>query len=179
MNVILLKHGTKYTAEDVNLQAQALQKYTQHKIFCFTENPKDVIVNCIDIPNKPKLVRWWNKMHLFSSTFPLQGKCVLFDLDVKIKDNPFEYLKNINWDNPTFMHDYWKVNLKRSQHAYDTELNSSVLAWSAHKNTYIWDLFANNIDYNTRKYKGIDRFFWNENIKWETFDNGIHNAVII
>lgn len=179
MNIILLKHGTKYTAEDVNNQAAALQRFTDYKIFCLTEDSKDVTIDCINLPDKPKLVRWWNKMHLFSSAFPLSGKCVLFDLDVSIEKDPFQYIEDIDWSNPTFMHDYWKVDLKRAEHAYDTELNSSTLAWTAHANTYIWDLFSSNIDYYTRKYAGIDRFFWHEDIKWNCFDNGIHQSVII
>ena len=89
MNVILLKHGTKYSAEDVNKQALSIAKYTSNKIYCFTENKKDVKIECIDIPKKPRLVRWWNKKHLFRDDFLLEGKCVLFDLDIKIISDPF------------------------------------------------------------------------------------------
>lgn len=179
MNIILLKHGTKYTAEDVNKQAVAIKKFTHHKIFCFTEDPKDVIIDCIDIPDKPKLMRWWNKMHLFRDNFPLDGKCVLFDLDIKIEKNPFPFFENIDWACPTLMHDYWKADLKYKAHAYDTELNSSTLAWTSYMNTYIWDLFSKNIDYYTRKYKGVDRFFWHEDIKWKTFNNDIYQSIKI
>ena len=118
-------------------------------------------------------------MHLFRDNFPLTGKCVLFDLDVEIKTDPFEYIKDIDFSTPTFMRDDWKKDLHYKKHSYETELNSSVLAWTAHKNTYIWDLFSKNIDYNTRKYKGIDRFFWNEIKDWNTFDSGIHKSVIV
>lgn len=179
MNIVLLKHGKKYTADDVNRQAKVLQKYTQHKIFCFTEDPKDVIIDCIEIQPKPKLVRWWNKMHLFRDDFPLEGKCVLFDLDVEIVSDPFVFMENIPWDIPTFMEDYWKIDLHYKEHSYDTMLNSSVLAWTKGANTDIWDLFSSNIDYHTRKYKGIDRFFWHENTEWNKFDNGIHESVLI
>ena len=79
MNIVLLKHGTKYTSDDVNKQVKSLKKHTDNDIFCFTEDPKDVIIDCIDIPRKPKLVRWWNKMHLFRDDFPLHGQCGLFD----------------------------------------------------------------------------------------------------
>ena len=97
MNIVLLKHGSKYTSDDVNKQAKSLKKYTDNDIFCFTEDPKDVIIDCIDIPRKPKLVRWWNKMHLFRDDFPLHGQCVLFDLDILIENNPFEYIEKIDW----------------------------------------------------------------------------------
>ena len=63
------------------------------------------------------------------------------------------------------------------EHSYNTELNSSILAWTSHHNTYIWDIFSKNIDYHTRKYKGIDRFFWHEDIEWRQFDHGISNTI--
>ena len=65
MNIILLKHGKKYTAQDVNQQAVSLRKYTDYPIYCFTEDPENVIIDCIPIPNKPKLAKWWNKLHAF------------------------------------------------------------------------------------------------------------------
>ena len=89
MNIILLKHGTKYFADDVNFQAKVLKKFTNYDIFCFTEDPKDVIIKTIPIQSKPKLRKWWNKMHLFRDNFPLSGKCVLFDLDVIPKVESF------------------------------------------------------------------------------------------
>jgi len=177
MNIILLKHGDKYTAEDVNKQALSIAKYTSNKIYCFTENKKDVKIECIDIPKKPRLVRWWNKMHLFRDDFLLEGKCVLFDLDIKIISDPFIYLNNIDWNYPTFIHDYWKKEMYMAEHAYDTEINSSILAWNSKQNSYIWDIFKKNIDYHTRKYKGIDRFFWHEDIKWRTFKNEILETI--
>ena len=182
MNVVLLKHGDKYSADDVNKQAQCLTKVSKGvigQIYCFTEDRTGVNIECIDIPEKPKLQRWWNKMHLFRDNFPLTGTCVLFDLDIEIKKDPFKYITEIDFSVPTFMNDDWKKNLYYKKHSYETELNSSVLAWTAHKNTYIWDLFSKNIDYNTRKYKGIDRFFWHEIKDWNTFDSGIHESVIV
>ena len=177
MNIILLKHGIKYSAEDVNKIYVSLSPYTSAKFYCFTEDKTDVIINCIDIPAKPKLMRWWNKMHLFRKDFELQGKCVLFDLDIKILSDPFPYINNIDWNYPTFMRDPWKKDKFYRKHSYNTELNSSVLAWTSRKNSYIWEIFTKNIDYNTRKYKGIDRFFWNEDIQWRSFDDGIYNTI--
>ena len=116
-------------------------------------------------------------MHLFREDFELEGKCILFDLDIKILSNPFSYTKNVDWNYPTFMKDPWKKDKFFRKHSYDTELNSSILAWTSRKNSYIWDIFSKNIDYNTRKYKGIDRFFWHEEIEWRSFDDGIYNTI--
>ena len=43
----------------------------------------------------------------------------------------------------------------------------------------VWDIFSKNIDYNTRKYKGIDRFFWHEEIEWRSFNDGIYNTIAL
>ena len=177
MNIILLKHGTKYSADDVNKIYISLSAYTSAKFYCFTEDRTDVMIDCIDIPPKPKLMRWWNKMHLFREDFELEGKCVLFDLDIKILSNPFPYINNIDWNYPTFMRDSWKKEMYMSEHAFDTEINSSILAWTSKQNSYIWNIFNKNIDYYTRKYKGIDRFFWHEEIQWRNFDDGIYNTI--
>ena len=177
MNIILLKHGTKYSADNVNEIYDSLKDYTSANFYCFTEDKKDVIIDCIDIPKKPKLMRWWNKMHLFRKDFEIEGKCVLFDLDIKILSDPFPYINDIDWNYPTFMRDLWKKDKFFRKHSYDTELNSSILAWTSRENSYIWDIFSKNIDYNTRKYKGIDRFFWHEKIQWRTFDNGIYDTI--
>lgn len=177
MNIVLLKHGTKYTAADVNKQALCIKKYTNNKIYCFTEDRSDVVINCIDIPRRPKLMRWWNKMHLFRNDFPLSGQCVLFDLDILIKDNPFKFIEKVDWNYPTFIRRKFKMEKFFREHSYDTELNSSILTWTSHHNTYIWDMFNKNIDYHTRKYKGIDRFFWHEKIEWRQFDYGISDTI--
>ena len=177
MNIILLKHGKKYSAEDVNRQAEALKKYCDYDIFCFTEDAKDVIIECIPIPKKPKLAKWWNKLHVFRHDFVLGDRCVMFDLDIDITDNPFPYIESIDWRIPHFLEDYWKKDLFWRNHAYDTMLNSSIMAWEPKRNTEYWWWFKQNIDYNTRKYKGIDRYIWDQKFNFKTFDNAIHDCI--
>ena len=177
MNIILLKHGKKYTADDVNRQAEAIKKYCDYPIFCFTEDPKDVIIDTIPIPDKPKLAKWWNKLHVFRSDFRLVDPCVLFDLDISITGDPVPYLEQIDWRVPHFMRDHWKEDLQWNKHAYETMLNSSVMAWTPGRNTEYWWWFEQNIDYNTRKYKGIDRYIWDHDFQWGTFDIGIHDCI--
>tara|TARA_B100000900_G_scaffold207360_1_gene175852 strand:- start:39 stop:578 length:540 start_codon:yes stop_codon:yes gene_type:complete len=179
MNIILLKHGLKYTSDDVNKQAATLKKYTKSNIYCFTEDKLYVSVDCIKIPERPNLMKWWNKMHMFRDDFPLNGKCVLFDLDITINSNPFVHIQNIDWSYPTFIHEESKKDIYIADHAYDTQLNSSILAWDASKPNNVWNKFSTNIDYYTRKYKGIDRFFWHEDIKWRSFDNGIFKCITL
>jgi hypothetical protein len=183
MNIILLKHGKKYTAQDVNQQAVSLRKYTDYPIYCFTEDPENVIIDCIPIPNKPKLAKWWNKLHAFrpgfGDSFIHGSRCVMFDLDIDIISSPFPSLENINWDVPHFVCDYWKEDKYWETHAYETMLNSSIMTWTVGKNTNYWDIFAKNIDYNTRKYKGMDRYIWDQKLEHGTFENEIHDTIIL
>ena len=179
MNIILLKHGNKYSPEDVNRQAEKLMNYADYNIFCLTEDPKNVIIDCIPIPNKPKLMRWWNKLHVYRHDFLVDGRCVMFDLDIDIIDNPFQYIESIDWRYPTFIEDSHKNNLYHKKHAYETMLNSSIMAWTSYRNTEYWDIFSRNIDYYTRKYKGIDRYVWDQKLQYRKFGDGIHSTVIL
>ena len=178
MNIILLKHGTKYTAEDVNRQAEVLLNFADYPIFCLTEDPKDVIIECLPIPDSPKLMRWWNKLHVFRHDFVLDNRCVMFDLDIDITASPFPYIESIDWRYPTFITDDHKNELYYEKHAYETMLNSSVMAWTSHRNTEYWDIFSRNIDYYTRKYKGVDRYVWDQKLLHRTFDNAIRSTIV-
>ncbi len=40
MEIILLKHGTKYSADDVNRQAEKLMNYADYPIFCLQKIQK-------------------------------------------------------------------------------------------------------------------------------------------
>ena len=42
MNIILLKHGTKYSADDVNKIYHSLKDYTSANFYCFTEDKKEI-----------------------------------------------------------------------------------------------------------------------------------------
>lgn len=179
MEIILLKHGKKYSANDVNRTAEILLNYADYPIFCFTEDPTGVEIECIPIPEKPKLTRWWNKLHVFRNDFVRHDRCCMFDLDIDITDNPFPLIENIDWRVPHFLKDYWKQDMFWNEHAYETMLNSSIMAWTPGRNTEYWWWFSQNIDYNTRKYRGIDRYIWDHNFEWGTFDNELHKRIVL
>lgn len=179
MKIILLKHGSKYTSKDVNDQAEKISSYTNHPIFCLTEDSKDVNIECLPIPESPKLMRWWNKLHVYRYDFALYGRCVMFDLDIDIIDNPFQYIESIDWRYPTFIEDKHKKDLYYQKHAYETMLNSSIMAWTSYRNTEYWDIFSRNIDYYTRKYKGIDRYVWDQKLQYRKFDDDIRSTIVL
>lgn len=175
-NIIFVKHGDKYSAEHVNrLFEQCFWYWPDAKYFCYTENKKGInaAVNIISI-GKPSLKLWWNKLSMFRKDFPVKGKCLYFDLDMDIKEDPSEY---ITWDGLTILEAYWKRDMFMRKHSYDVRINSSVITWTAGQQSHIWEHFMTNRDYFMRKYKGIDRFLVHENIAFNTFKNGIVNSV--
>ena len=94
MNVIFVKWGTKYSSEDVNILYKSLAK-DGFDYYCYTDNPDglDPNINIINIPTKPALKVWWNKLYMFNKDFPLTGKLtgktIFFDLDVYIRSDPW------------------------------------------------------------------------------------------
>ena len=175
MNIIFVKHGDKYSAEHVNrLRDQLMQYFPTSAYLCYTDDPLGVEIECLPVLKKPSLKFWWNKLALFSADLPVKGKCLFFDLDMDIKEDPRPFLK---WDGLTVIHSYWKQDMYFKKHAYDTTINSSIITWIAGEQTHVWDHFMSNRDYFMRKYKGIDRFLVHENIPHNTFKDGIVNSV--
>lgn len=177
-NIIFVKHGTKYHAGHVNrLADQVFKYYPTANLYCYTEDSTDVEITTIPIFKKPSLRKWWNKLAMFSSDFPVQGKCLFFDLDMDIKSDPSLYITDFS--GLTICEDYYKVGKPQYAipHAYDVTINSSVIAWTAGEQDHIWRHFLTNKDYFMRKYVGIDRFLVHEGFKLKTFKEGLVNSV--
>ena len=176
LNVVFVKFGTKYDHYHVNSLVHQLRPYFQKDRFvCYTDNPTSVECECLKPLEKPTLKAWWNKLALFSEEIDLQGECVFFDLDCKINFDPKPFLRFTK--NLVVMRDYSKEGIQFKPHAYDTHINSSMMCWRAGEQTHIWKLFLSNKDYFLRKYKGIDRFIWNEDIDIDVFRDGTVNSV--
>lgn len=176
-NIIFVKTGDKYSYKHVNkLHNDLKQYYPDSKYYCYTENSKDIndSVNIIPLFKKPTLRFWWNKLAMFSKDFPVKGSCLYLDLDMHVKKDPSDF---ITLNGLTILNAYWKRDLYFAKHSYDVRINSSVITWTAGKQSHIWDHFLSNKDYFTRKYKGIDRFLVHESIEHNTFDGGLVNSV--
>jgi|TARA_R110002096_G_scaffold167799_2_gene338126 hypothetical protein len=174
-NIILVKHGDKYSPEHVNRLFEQLHNYYPWaNYYCYTDNPEGVLAECIPCFKKPSLKFWWNKLAMFSKDFPVKGRCLYFDLDMDIKSDPSQY---INWDGLTILDAYWKKDKYMAPHAYDVSINSSIITWVAGEQDHIWEKFMSNRDYYMRKYPGIDRFLVHEQIPFNTFGHGIVSSV--
>jgi hypothetical protein len=108
---------------------------------------------------------------MFSSEFPVSGKCMFFDIDSVINSNPFDVLNEVDFDKLTLINCHWKSHDRYNiRHNYDVKINSSVITWTAGNHIDMWDHFYNNNrDYFLRKYVGIDRFIVHESFEYETF----------
>lgn len=174
MNIVFVKHGNKYSADHVNrLAGQLFRYYPTANFYCYTEDSTNVEITTIPIFKKPQLKYWWNKLAMFSKDFPVEGKCLYFDLDMDIKRDFSKYIK---WDGLTIIRDYWKDDLYMAPHAYDVHINSSIITWTAGEQHHVWKHFLSNKDYFMRKYPGIDRFLVHEKIPHNTFEHGIVNS---
>lgn len=175
MNIIFVKHGTKYNYKHVNRLALQLVKYFPlAKFYCYTDDPTGVAIQTIPCFKKPSLKVWWNKLAMFSKDFPVEGKCLFFDLDMDVRHDPSQF---IEWDGLRVIHSYWKEDLYMAPHAYDVLINSSIITWIAGEQNHIWDHFMTNRDYFMRKYPGIDRFLVHEGFNLTKHPNGIVNSV--
>ena len=175
MNVIFVKWGTKSSSEDVNTLYNNLIEYdSTYSYHCYTDDPTNLNknINVIDIPAYPTLKKWWNKLRMFAQEFPLEGKCMFFDIDVIIKNDPFKILKEVDFNKLTIINCHWKNDpIYDRLTNYDVKINSSVIIWTAGDHAQMWDKFMTNKDYYLRKYAGIDRFIVHENYSYETFPN--------
>jgi hypothetical protein len=143
LNVICLKHGTKYSADYVNKLYHMVQRHltVPHRFMCFTDDAEHIESN-IETQALPQvqasLSGWWWKPYLFnSSLFPAGDVNLFFDLDTVIVNNidklvtylPGEFvgLRNVSR--------VFRPGLKK--------LGSAVMRWSAEKHHQIWaDLLA-------------------------------------
>ena len=175
MNVIFVKWGTKYSSEDVNTLYNNLKKYNnKHTYYCYTDNSEglDKHIRVIWIPSSPRLKKWWNKLRMFSSEFPVKGKCMFFDIDTIVKNDPFKILAEVDFNKLTILNCHWKSDpIYDRLTNYDVRIASGVITWTAGDHTEMWDKFITNKDYFLRKYKGIDRYIVHENYSYETFPN--------
>ena len=162
MNIVLVKFGKKYRAKHVNKLAHDLKSIGQ--VYCYTENPEDVKVECIEPIRKLNGV--WNKLAMFSPDFPIKGKILYVDLDVIVN-----YVPKLIQDpgNDLYLiHNNRKKDLIGLSN-YDTPINSSVMVFDNTKKKVneIWEHFSNSglTDYFVRKYAGIDRYIHHEQFK--------------
>jgi hypothetical protein len=177
--ILMLKYGTKYTADDVNRIVNATgRKYTY---ICFTDDPSglDYIVNAWPLPDEVE--GHWYKVWLFGQKN--LGDCLYLDLDIRIQNN-IDHLWNYLDERPTIVYTYWKdrefPDYDGGVHSmrYLSNYNSSVILWKNGTTSFIWEHFQLDPDYFMVKYFGDDRFLWHETFDFNRFPkNEIYSFV--
>ncbi len=151
VNVICMKWGTKYTANDVNVLYSMVKRHLTipYRFVCLTDDIKDInpAIECfalphIDLPIE-KDVSPWRKLGMFSEKIgDLTGKALFLDLDIVIMDNIdcfFSYSNNF-----TIIENWTQIGQGIG--------NSSVYCFNIGAHTDVIEYYQNNIQEVTNAY---------------------------
>jgi hypothetical protein len=167
LNVICLKHGTKYGPEYVNNLYNMITRHltVPFNFVCFTDNPIGLNpgVGIIKLPDELKLTGWWWKPYIFKKEHFVSGDINLFfDLDMVIVKN-IDKLINYMPDQFIGLRDVGRVfNRGRDK------LGSAVLRWPAGKYSEIWETLANNPAL-AKQFHGDQDYIWHTHKTQITF----------
>jgi|TARA_B100001769_G_C22075033_1_gene578836 hypothetical protein len=165
IDVYCVNVGTKYTREfDQKLKDSVAKHLTlEHTFTCVTDRPeKDY-----DKPvTHPELRGVFHKLSLLQFT----GSCLFFDLDILINNN-INFLAS-NFDGLTLVDSSpWKQQSLKEPLKFrvtqNTLVNSSIMRWSDQR--HVFEKFIQRRDLYVRLYSGIDRYIYNEQVKYNYF----------
>jgi len=158
LNIICLKHGTKYGPEYVNNLYNMVIRHTTlpFNFVCFTDNPTDLnpAIGIITLPNSLKLTGWWWKPYIFKKEhFAPNDINLFFDLDMVI-------VKNIDK-----LIDYMPgklVGLRDVGRVFNRgrdKLGSAILRWTADEHSTIWESLETN-QALAKQFHGDQDYIW-------------------
>lgn len=174
MNIITVKWGDKYSADDVNKLYYSIRNQLQWgehensiQFYCYTDDsiglhPHIHWIPLIDMD----LHGVWNKLMLFKPGILPEGKWLYLDLDVVIQGRLDEIYMAHEF---TMVKCYWKpIEQLRSDWVFegrtirDHDINSSVMVFWNDENYHIWEHFWESPDEWMITYPGIDGFIYCE-----------------
>jgi len=177
INVICVKWGEKYSAAYVNRLKIMLDKHLTlpFTMWCYTDDRHGVDnnINIIDIPEEDHLEGWWNKMAVFKESMPYDGRCMYLDLDIVIQNN-IDELYRFQAHSLVGVWTHWNQVWTDETHPDPTQrhkipFNSSVMTWTKHNYTWLWDYFWSDHNAHILKYYGDDKFIGNSVQSFVTF----------
>ena len=165
IDVYCVNVGTKYTRDfDQKLEESVAKHLTlEHSFRCLTDKPEKEY----DIPvTHPELRGVFHKLSLFQFT----GHCLFFDLDIVINDN-IDFLAS-QFDRLTLVDSSpWKQESLKNPFKFritqNTLVNSSIMRWTDERK--VFEKFIKHRDLYVRLYAGIDRYIYNEDVKYKYF----------
>ena len=174
MNIHCVKWGDKYSAEYVNRLYSMVDQFCPgpFEFYCHTDDTTGVVPWADTCALPGDLEGWWNKLHVLNKF--QSGDNILFDLDIVIH-NEFSRLYTTETRTLTVLYSKWKQGFLEPGFGQDfpTLYNSSVMKWSGDQGMDVYNYFQNHRDKILFKYKGIDKFLFNEDIDVDTFQTGI------
>jgi hypothetical protein len=157
INVICLKHGTKYSSDYVNRLYRMVKRHLSlpHKFYCFTEDTSEIDADIIikPLPNNT-LKGWWWKPYIFKKGQFDSGDVNLFlDLDTVIIKNIDKFFQ-FHPGSFCGLRDpgrVWRANYHM--------LGSAVMRWNNGDFADIWENLEKNIGITT-KYHGDQNYIY-------------------
>ena len=175
MNVMCVKWGTKYSSEYVNKLYNMVKRNlpVDFTFYCLTEDPSGIREEVKCLPIQSDLEKWWLKFDLLK-IFNGPGTHLLFDLDIVII-NPLTKLASFKPKRLTVLETAWKVGMIKpcANDRYPTMYNSSIMMWEGSQAYQIAQRFQQTKVESLMRYKGVDRFLYNEPIEVDTFPTDI------
>lgn len=172
VNFICVKWGTKYSSEYVNVLFSMLKRNVpcDFTFYCYTDNTRGFDKSIKTVEIQSDLVDWWPKLdvlNLFKS-----GENILLDLDVVII-NKLERLLSVKTRTLSVLYSQWKEGYLTPIESTPTLYNSSVMKWSGDQGQHVYNFFIKNKDKILLKYKGIDRYLFNEPVEVDLLPTSI------
>ncbi len=157
LNVICLKHGTKYGPEYVNNLFSMMERHltVPHNFICFTDNPTDFNerISVRMLPNNP-IQGWWWKPYIFKQGhFHHEDVNLFFDLDMVIVRNINHF---IDYKPGKFI---GLEDVGRVWGIRPPKLGSAVLRWQGNQYEHLWK----NIEQDPsicKKFHGDQDYIW-------------------
>ena len=142
LNVVCLKWGNKYPAEDVNKLYRMVSRYLSFPFdfYCITEDAEGLMPDIQLLPiHQPELAGWWHKLSIYRKDFyGITGTVLFLDLDIVITDS-LDELFSYKPGQVCSVRDYGKCRWGN--------INSSVVRFEVGSLDYIWQGFLVNKDW--------------------------------
>jgi hypothetical protein len=167
LNVVCLKHGTKYSSDYVNRLHNMVKRHltVPFNFACFTDNSNgiDTSIEIVKLPDDKRFQGWWWKPYLFKPEhYQIGDTNLFFDLDMVIVSN-IDKLVNYMPGEFLGLKDVGRVFNPKFQ-----KLGSAVLRWTAGEYSDIWSKIESNPN-EMKRYQGDQDWIWSQhkdNIKF-------------
>lgn len=159
LNIVCLKHGTKYGPDYVNKLYGMIQRNLSipYNFICFTDDETglDQRIKIIKLPTMP-IEGWWWKPYIFKEGHFLDGDDIFYiDLDMVIVDK-IDKLIYFEPDKFVGLQDVGRVFRPGYR-----KLGSAVMRWKANQHNHIWNNLERNLS-QTKKFHGDQDWIWEQ-----------------